>query len=133
MAVRNLRGRTQAPVVQLRKNHDGSIPPEELERAFDLLQQLFSRIAGGLSLGTGESSSIAGNSYAQFIDYTFTNANQTYSIPHGLGKRPIGYQVVLVDAACSVYDPNFGAAWGERVITLACDTAGTKVKLLVLA
>lgn len=133
MATRSLQGRTRPPIIGLKLAEDGSVPPLEVSRLADTLQQVLSILAGGLSFGTGQSSYIGGNVKAQFVDYVFTAAATSYSIPHGLGAVPIGFLVVLSDRACNVYDANFGAAWGTNIVTLTCDTAGAKVKLLLLS
>jgi hypothetical protein len=51
-------------------------------------------------------------------------------VPHGLGRKPIGYDVVRRDAAAIVYDSS-GGSWGEDVIYLKCDTASVTIKLRV--
>lgn len=133
MATRSLQGRVKPPIIGLRLAEDGSVPPLEVSRLADTLQQVLSILSGGLSFGTGRSSYIGGNIKSQFVDYVFTAAGTSYAIPHGLGAVPIGFLIVLFDRACRVYDGNFGAAWGAQTVTLTCDTAGAKVKLLLLA
>lgn len=133
MATRSLKGRVPPPLIKLQLAEDGSVPPSEVTRLAGTLQQVLSILSGGLSFGTGQSSYIGGNTKSQFVDYVFVAASTYYSIPHGLDTVPIGFLVVISDRACNVYDGNFGAAWGTEVVTLACDTAGAKVKLLLLS
>lgn len=132
MAIRSLTKVPATPYIGLQRDAEGNIPVVEIERLADTLQKVLSILSGGLSFGTGESSSLGGNVYSQFIDYVFTAANTSYSIPHGLGQTPTGFLVVVADRACHIYDGNFKAAWGPSVVTLASDTANAKVKLLLL-
>jgi len=95
------------------------------------LRAIISKFNGAISFGNGSSGYRAGNIDAQYIDvFTPSVADTEIEIPHGLGRKPIGYDVVRRDAACIVYDSS-GGSWGFDVIYLKCDTANVTIKLRV--
>lgn len=133
MANRGLRHVPTAPSFRLPRNADGTVDPADLVRLADEVAKLQSILRGGISLGNGNSSSLAGSLRGQYIDYVFAAANTVYNIPHGLGKVPTGYLVVLQDRAADIYDSNFGVGWGALTISLYSSVASAKVKLIVFA
>jgi hypothetical protein len=132
MPARSLLKVPAAPTIKLKRGPDGTIPPEEIERLAESVQDLMTLLAGGLTFGDGSSSSIGGNVYSQFVDYYFVAANTTYQIPHGLGVVPKGFLVVNSTKAGRVFDPDFGAGWGAQFISLQSAGVTNKVKLLLL-
>ena len=119
----------------------GDIPPIALEQGkmsgttaaylTSSLRAIIAKFNGGISLGVGSSGYRAGNLDAQYIDvFTPSVADTEFAIPHGLGRKPIGYDVVRKDKACIVYDSS-GGSWGEKVFFLKCNAASATIKLRV--
>jgi len=95
------------------------------------LRNIIAKFNGAISLGNGSSGYRAGNLDAQYIDvFTPSTPDEEFAIPHGLGRKPIGYDVVRRDLASIVYDSS-GGSWGEEVFYLKCDTASVTIKLRV--
>jgi hypothetical protein len=95
------------------------------------LRTIIAKFNGGISLGNGQSGYRAGNLDAQYIDvFTPSTPDQEFEVPHGLGRKPIGYDVVRRDKAAIVYDSS-GGSWGNDVLYLKCDTASTTIRLRV--
>ena len=109
---------------------DGKLSDQAIITLAGQLEAVRRAVNGGLSLGTGEQSSRAGNLDAQFRTVRFTDANAPVLIPHALGRVPIGYLVTLSDRACNLYAANLGG-WGLDVFYLSCNTAGSLVQLIV--
>lgn len=119
----------------------GDIPPITLEDGklsgttatylSSTLRGIIDKFNGGISLGNGLSGYRAGNLDAQYIDvFTPGVADTEFAVPHGLGRKPIGYDVVRRDKAAIVYDSS-GGSWGDNVLYLKCNTASTTIKLRV--
>lgn len=133
MAIRTLRKVRKPPTFKVERNPDGVVQDTELDRMAGFINKLHTLLASGVSVGTGESSSAAGNLSGQFIDWVFSaTPDSLETIPHGLGKAPVAVIPVRMDRACIIYDTNFGAGWGYSQIQLYCNTASAKVKLLLL-
>lgn len=132
MATRPLLKVPAAPSIKLKRGPDGMIPPEEIERLAESVQDLMTLLAGGLTFGDGSSSSIGGNVYSQFVDYLFVAASTVYQIPHGLGVVPKGFLIVNSTKAGRIFDPDFGAGWGTKFVSLQSAGTNNKVKLLLL-
>jgi len=95
------------------------------------LRAIIEKFNGAISLGNGSSGYRAGNLDAQYIDvFTPSVPDTEIEIPHGLGRKPVGYDVVRRDAACIVYDSS-GGSWGNNVIYLKCNTASVTIKLRI--
>lgn len=95
------------------------------------LRSIIEKFNGAISLGNGSTGYRAGNLDAQYIDvFTPATPDTEIEIPHGLGRKPIGYDVVRRDVACIVYDSS-GGSWGNDVIYLKCNTASVTLKLRV--
>lgn len=95
------------------------------------LRSIIAKFNGAISLGNGSSGYRAGNLDAQYIDvFTPSTPDAEIEIPHGLGRKPIGYDVVRRDAACIVYDSS-GGSWGNDVFFVKCNTASVTIKLRV--
>lgn len=93
-------------------------------------QNIVRKINGGISMGDGLNSSLAGNLDAQIIDWTFADANVEYEIPHSLGRIVVGYEPVRKDRACDIYDSNAGQ-WSPTALFLKCSVAGATVKFRI--
>jgi len=110
---------------------DGKMSEKTALQVSGKIREIISRINGGWSMGTGVSGYKAGNLDAQYIDVLAPSAaNTEFVIPHGLGRRPIGYVVVRSDRAVSVYDSSNGS-WGDSLMYLKADTASATIRLLV--
>jgi hypothetical protein len=95
------------------------------------LRTIIAKFNGAISFGNGSSGYRAGNIDAQYIDiFTPAAANTEIEIPHGLGRKPIGYDVVRRDLACSVYDSS-GGSWGKDVFFLKCSVGSVTLKIRV--
>lgn len=95
------------------------------------IKALITKVNGLISLGTGESGHRAGNLDAQYIDVlTPSVANTEFSVPHGLKRVIIGYDVVRRDRAAHIYDSSYGS-WDDQLIFLKCDVASATVRLRV--
>ena len=119
----------------------GDIPPITLEDGklsgttatylSTTLRGMIDKFNGGISLGNGLSGYRSGNLDAQYIDvFTPSVADTEFAVPHGLGRKPIGYDVVRSDKAAIVYDSS-GGSWGDNVLYLKCNVASTTIKLRV--
>lgn len=109
---------------------DGKLTEKMALTISSKIREMISRFNRGLSLGSGNSGYKAGNLDAQYVDLLFPAADTEVLIPHGLGRRPIGYVVVRRDRACSIYDSSAGS-WGRDVLYLKSDTASASVRLLI--
>lgn len=59
-------------------------------------------------------------------------ANATFSVTHHIGRLPTGYIVSFIDKAAVVYcDSTDLANWSTSEIKLKCNTANTKVEIVV--
>lgn len=119
----------------------GDIPPIALEEGkmsgptasylTSALRTIIEKFNGAISLGNGQSGYRAGNLDAQYIDvFTPSTPDEEFIVPHGLGRKPIGYDVVRRDVACHVYDSS-GGSWGKELIYLKCNVASATIKLRV--
>lgn len=95
------------------------------------LRTIIAKFNGAISLGNGLSGYRAGNIDAQYIDvFTPATPDEEFIVPHGLGRKPIGYDVVRRDVACIVYDSS-GGSWGNDLIYLKCNVGSATIKLRV--
>jgi hypothetical protein len=119
----------------------GDIPPITLDEGklsgttatylSSALRGIIAKFNGGISLGNGDSGYRAGNLDAQYIDvFTPSVADTEFTVPHGLGRKPIGYDVVRRDKAAIVYDSS-GGSWSDTLLYLKCNVASTTIKLRV--
>jgi hypothetical protein len=109
---------------------DGKMSQNTAAYISGALRGLIAKLNGQLSFGTGISSTRAGNFDAQYIDVYTPGADAEFAVPHGLGRKPIGYDVVRQDKACNVYDSS-GGSWGFDTLFLKCDVANCTIKLRV--
>lgn len=109
---------------------DGKLTEKQALTVSAKIQQIIGRLNNGLSLGTGQTAHQAGNLDAQYVDVLMGDADAEVAIPHGLGRRPIGYWVVRRDRACIIYDSSNGS-WSSTLLYLRSDTASATIRLLV--
>ena len=133
MAIRELipdkaSGMGDIPPISLQ---DGKMSGPTASYLTSSLRNIIAKFNGGISLGTGDSGYRAGNIDAQYIDvFTPSVADTEFTVPHGLGRKPIGYEVVRRDKAAIVYDSS-GGSWSDSTLYLKCNTASTTIKLRV--
>ena len=119
----------QLPDVQL--DEDGRLTEQAIKMLVGRVQDIVRLLNGGLTLGLGTTAHRAGNFNMQWLDVLMPGVADTeIVIPHGLGRRPIGYLVVQRDRSCCVYSDAVGS-WGNDMFYLKCDTADATVRLLV--
>jgi hypothetical protein len=95
------------------------------------LRSIIAKFNGGISFGNGSSGYRAGNVNAQYVDvFTPATPDEEFSVPHGLGRKPIGYDVVRRDVAAIVYDSS-GGSWGEDILYLKCNVGSVTIKLRI--
>ena len=109
---------------------DGKISDTTAAYLSGSIRGILRKLNGFVSLGTGVQATRAGNLDAQYIDVYTPGADTEFVVPHGLGRKPIGYDVVRQDKACNVYDSS-GGSWSDDTLFLKCDTANCTIKLRV--
>lgn len=109
---------------------DGKLSDQAVIALAGQVEAMRQGINGGISLGTGEQSSRAGNLNAQVRTVRFAAADEAVRIPHALGRVPVGFLVTLPDRACNLYAMNLGG-WGDTDLYLGCDVAGSLVQVIV--
>jgi hypothetical protein len=70
---------------------DKEISATEVRALVDQLRSLIEAANGGLSFGDGRQSSRMGNFNGQTIQYKVVDTATVLEIPHGLGRKPVGY------------------------------------------
>lgn len=96
-----------------------------------LVTSIVSRLNGKLSLGTGADAHRAGNLDAQYRKVTsHSTANTEFLVDHGLGRIPIGYDVISRSAAGVVYDSQ-KTTWSTSVIKLKCTVVSVELVLRI--
>ena len=109
---------------------EGKISAQTAAYLSGAIRGIVQKINGKMSWGTGISSTGAGNFDGQYIDVYTPLADVEFAVPHGLGRKPMGYDVVRQDKACNVYDSS-GGSWGDDTLFLKCDVANATIKLRV--
>ena len=109
---------------------EGKISAQVAAYISGAIRGIIQKINGKLSFGTGIQSTGAGNFDAQYIDVYTPTADVEIEIPHGLGRKPIGYDIVRQDKACNVYDSS-GGSWGNNIFMLKCDVTNVTIKIRV--
>jgi hypothetical protein len=109
---------------------EGKISEQTASYLSGAIRGIIAKINGAISLGTGISSTRAGNLDAQYVDVYTPGADTEFAVPHGLGRKPVGYDVVRKDKAANVYDSS-GGSWGNNIMYLKCDTANVTIKLRI--
>lgn len=101
----------------------GKVPENLLNLIYGVLTNLIDHFNGQISLGTGANYAWAGNLDAQTLEVVSpATPGEKFSVPHGLDRLPIGYDVIRRDQAGIVYDDGPGD-WGLDVVYLRCNIA----------
>lgn len=111
--------------------HEGRV--DERVLALEALTQALVRAVNGqLSLGDGTLFSLSGNVFGQWVVWVFPSVADTeVTIPHGLGRVPVGFIVANKDRYCDVKrGPT--VTWTSTVFSVSCNTASANVLLLVV-
>ena len=91
------------------------------------------KLNGRLSFGDGAQSSLTGNFFGQFVEFTTpSSANTTFRIDHGLHKAVILRLIMRQDAAAHLYDVDLGS-WGARYVYFRCDIASVLFKVALFS
>ena len=92
-----------------------------------MLKQVHKALIGNISFGDGVfTDNIAGN---WFKLVTPGVVNTEFSIKHGLGKKPVGYDVKRADNIGVVYDGT--TPWTDQLIYLRCTVATQNITIFV--
>ena len=118
------------PGTTIKADEQGKLSDAQIISIAGQLDTIRRALNGGLSFGTAVQSTRAGNFSAQFRTVRFVTANATVRIPHGLGRAPVGFIVVLPDRATSIYGANLGG-WGPSDLYLASSVANALVTIVV--
>jgi hypothetical protein len=112
---------------------DGQLNEQTIVVVNSNIEQLYRKINGHLSFGDGSQSSLTGNVYGQWIEFTTpSNPDEQFQVDHGLGVTPFARFVARQDAAGHLYDSNiFG--WGPTRVYFKCDTASVLMKIALFA
>lgn len=75
------------------QSYEDDTPPTRAEfvALINTLRMAIAGFNGGISLGDGKQSSRTGNLNAQNIQITVRDTAALLAIPHGLGRKPVGY------------------------------------------
>lgn len=109
---------------------EGKISEQTASYLSGAIRGIIAKMNGAISFGTGISSTRAGNIDAQYVDVYTPAADEEFAVPHGLQRKPIGYDVVRKDKAAIVYDSS-GGSWGKNIMYLKCDTDNVTIKLRI--
>ena len=118
----------QMPDIRLQK---GTMTEQTALTVSTKVQELIRTLNGQLSLGSGLSGYRAGNLSAQYVDLVTPGAaNTEFSVPVGLGRRPVGYVIARKDRAVDLYDSSIGS-WTDELIYFKASVASATVRLLI--
>ncbi len=136
MSVRTLR-KTGAGTIKIPPKIQLGLEGELEKKAVALMNEFNARLVrklnGRLSFGDGSQSSLVGNFYGQFIEFTTpSGADTQFQIDHGLRKSVILRLVMRQDKAGSLYDSNLGG-WGPRSVYFKCDVGSVLFKVALFA
>lgn len=81
-------------VSDLLSQKNGADPQQQIDILVTQLRLVLDAVNGQLSFGDGSQSSRIGNINGQYIQYSFTNVAVVATIPHKLGRKPVGWSVV---------------------------------------
>jgi hypothetical protein len=112
---------------------DGNLTEQAILVMNSNITEIYRKVNGHLSLGDGSQSSLTGNVYGQWIEFTTPSAPDTeFAVDHGLSFTPFARFVARQDAAGHLYDSNiFG--WGPTTVYFKCDTASVLMKIALFA
>lgn len=109
------------PQMTITKGDDPNAVKEMLEQ--------HGRTLANISFGDGTGNSEDQNIDGFFVSGVFAAANADVAIQHKLGRVPVGYIVVKLNAAGIIYDGSIAAT--ATVITLKSNTAGVTAKIFL--
>lgn len=111
---------------------DGKITARAAVQFSSDQRDIIRKLNGRISFGNGEQSSQSGNIDGQWIEIVFpATPDEEVTVPHGLGRLPCGYIVMLKDRAADVYVSRFGS-WGKDTMYLKCNVASATISLVVV-
>jgi hypothetical protein len=110
----------------------GNFQTQAINSINAFMDSLTGKINGLLSFGDGAQSSLSGNIYGQYVEFTTPTAGTQFAVDHGLSGTPFARLVVRQDAAGQLYDVNLGG-WGDETVYFKCDATGILMKILLLA
>lgn len=109
----------------------GEITVELVQLLNSFLQDIVGKLNGFLSEGTGEHATQSGNQDGQWIEgITPSVADTEFRVPHGLNRRPIGFDVRHIDKGGVIYSSSSGS-WNSEVLFLKCTTVTTTYRILI--
>jgi len=115
----------------IRLTKDGKIGIEALNQLNSLISAVAKTLNEGISLGTGDQGTLAGNLRAQYIEViTPTIADTEFVVPHGLGRRAIGYDISKIDKGGIVYVSSAGS-WSSTLAYFKCTTGDSLVLMRI--
>lgn len=97
---------------------------------YSLIVAIVNLLNGGISLGTGESQTFAGNVVGLYVDVlTPSVAGNDFTINHSLGYIPQCALVVRADRSVNIYISS--QATDTKTITLRASVAGATIKVWI--
>jgi hypothetical protein len=112
---------------------DGNLTEQAVLAMNSNVLSIVRKLNGHLSLGDGSQSSLTGNLYGQWIEFTTPSApNTEFAVDHGLGFTPFARFVGRQDTAGHLYDSNL-YGWGPTTVYFKCDTASVLMKVALFA
>ena len=119
--------------LKIQPSKDGTLSDRVINAINSFQQAVTNKINGRITFGDGSQSSLAGNLYGQYREFTTPGTpDTTFQVDHALGKNVVGRIVVRQDAAAHLYDANLGG-WGDDAVYFRCDTASVLFKVLLFA
>jgi len=113
-----------------RLDPDGKLSDGGLSAINAAIRALYEKLDGGISFGSGEASSQAGNLDAQVIQLNVITGTNEIEVGHGLNRVPWGFHVVYRDGPVDVYASSV-RSWGTDTMyittVLAAGTAVIKI------
>jgi len=103
-------------------------------RAINAFQHaIVQKINGRLSFGDASQSSLAGNIYGQYREFTTpSSANTQFQVDHSLGKVVVARLVVRQNKAGELYDVNL-TGWGDNAVYFMSSGTTVLYKVLLLS
>jgi len=119
--------------VKVNTGAEGNITERAVATLNNFMLGIVRKLNGKLSLGDGSQSSLTGNLYGQYIEFTTPSTpDEQFQVDHGLGKAPAARIIVRQNKAAHLYDSNLGG-WGDNSIYLKCDVASVLFKIALFA
>jgi hypothetical protein len=110
-----------------------TVPLGVLRSMHQSLLRLIELVSGRLSLGSGVHGAHSGRIDGQWLRIvTPANPGVSFAVPHGLGRKPIGYAIYGSEGQQpSLYNAS-DHDWDESLLWLASDTASVAILLHVV-